>query len=541
MMHMNSNYLLHEIKELKSERELVKFLFDETLDDLIRSAAASNPNLKDEFILHDFALSTDLNYRIRRGAIRNPNLKDQSLFIDIGLNDENIQIRRAAIKRITNQDVLIHIARESPDFPSRLIAVEMISDLAVRLDIAVKDSNDLVSFKALDVYNFLSALNSLFYAFSHGQRYIEEVLELIEFIDLLLSKDFNTESHDALNDFKTYLNKLKDREVSDLKPLPYHLEKSFSSRVLTNMAILTWELSFAIIDYLDDDYELLKIFNVHGDLRIRMAALKKIKSRHFLIDIISDTTEGYYCWEDYLFDLARRYPLSLDDCLENHEFSQEELIDLVRFSRYKKTRRKAVKYIRDIPLLEEWALNDSYPGLRRVIVALPRFKNQEILSTIALNDSAYSVRYAAIRNVNFNDDETLSKLAVEDPHWLIREYAASQISDESILNDLAVNDSSCWVICKAITNPNFNSVSALRKLGNHPNLWVSKNIAGHPLTDDETLIDIALNNRWNCSREKAINRIRDRDVLKYISENDDDGWISLIAESRLKELNDQEN
>ena len=86
MMHMNSNYLLHEIKELKSERELVKFLFDETLDDLIRSAAASNPNLKDEFILHDFALSTDLNYRIRRGAIRNSNLKDQSLFIDIGLN-----------------------------------------------------------------------------------------------------------------------------------------------------------------------------------------------------------------------------------------------------------------------------------------------------------------------------------------------------------------------------------------------------------------------------------------------------------------------
>ena len=534
-MHMNFNYLLPKIKELKSERELVKFLFDENFDDLIRSAAASNPNLKDASILHDVALSTDLNYRIRRGAIRNPNLKDQSLFIDIGLNEENIQIRRAAIKRITNQDVLTHITREIPDFPSRLIAVERISDLAVRLDIAVNDSNDLVSFKALEDYNFLSTLNSLFYSFSHGQRYLEHILELMEFIDLLLSKDFNRDIHEALNDFKTYLNKLKDREVSDLKPVLYHIENSFSSRVLSNMAILTWDLAFAIIDYLDDDYELLKIFNVHRDMRIRMAALEKIKSRHFLIDIVSDTTESHYYWGDYLFDLERRYPSSLDECLENNEFSQDELIDLVRFSRYKKTRIKAVKHIRDIPLLEDWALNDSYPGLRRAIVALPRFKNQEILSRIALNDSADAVRYAAIRNENFNDDAVLSKLVLEDSYWLIREFAASQISDESILKDVALNDSSCWVICKAITNPNFKSEEALRKLGNHPNLWVSKNVAEHPLTDEETLIDIALNNWWKFSREKAIGRIHDKEVLKHIAENDD-GLASYIAKSRLKEL-----
>lgn len=536
---MTLDYQLSEIKELENQEELISIIQNPNLDDLRRSAAASNYNLNNKDFLKELASNINLNYKIRRGAIKNLNLDDQSLFIDIGLNDENIQIRRAAIKRITDQDTLTIIARESLDFASRLIAVEKISDIAVRLDIAVKDSNDLVSFKAVDLYPFLSTLNSLFYNFNCSGRYVDNALKLIDFIDLCLSKDFNKESHDALNKFKDYLNDLINIKLSDLKEVPYHLEKSFSRRVLTNMAILTWDLAFAIIDYTEDDYELLKIFNVQNDIRIRLAALKKIKSEHFLIDIVSNFRTGHSLYDDTLGSLQRRFSYDLDECLSIHKFTQEELIDLAVYSGFKKTRRKVVKYIEDMELLEYWALNDSYTGFRREIVSLPNFNNKELLSKLVFEDDCDRVRLYAVRKIN--DQEILSKLAVDDSYWAVREEAVSKIRDESILIDRALNDPNVMIIIAALKNPNLNDRQTINKIGSYPNLWVTKIIAEHPLTDDETLIDIALNNPWNYPREKAIERIYDKDVLKYIAENDKDPWISLISESRLRKLDENEN
>ena len=74
----------------------------------VRYYAVSNSELKNEDILRSVALN-DYDLRVRCGALDNPNLNDQELFCRLALNDCNYSVRCDAAKQIRDESILKYI------------------------------------------------------------------------------------------------------------------------------------------------------------------------------------------------------------------------------------------------------------------------------------------------------------------------------------------------------------------------------------------------------------------------------------------------
>ena len=61
-------------------------------------------------VLIDIACNKDESFNVRKAALER--VADEDILIDTARNDSNSAVRKVAVKKINNVDVLVHIARK---------------------------------------------------------------------------------------------------------------------------------------------------------------------------------------------------------------------------------------------------------------------------------------------------------------------------------------------------------------------------------------------------------------------------------------------
>ena len=262
------------------------------------------------------------------------------------------------------------------------------------------------------------------------------------------------------------------------------------------------------------DQELLSYIALYDDCRkARSRAIQRLDDEEVIKDIL------FHEYDDKLLFRASQRLMRLNPNSElfydlNYVMSledEEELIDIYKNSIYKApviidgspVDMSAVYYY-----LVYW---DERWGIRWAIASNPNLKDKKVLKSIVLKDYHTKVRRAALENPNFEEDEDFyCALALWDCKDVIRGIAASRISNEPILKQLALNEDSAFIRHYAVDNPN--------------------------LTDQETLIHIALNDRHYGIRKDACLKINDADVLRQVIKKDYHSWVVKAAKERLKEI-----
>jgi len=94
------------------------------------------------------------NWKVREAAIEK--LTDQNVLIDIAKNDEDYNVRTAAIEKITDQNVIIDVAKTDKNDKVRTAARNKISDEQIALKLylidIVKETNYKPSFPKIVDY-----------------------------------------------------------------------------------------------------------------------------------------------------------------------------------------------------------------------------------------------------------------------------------------------------------------------------------------------------------------------------------------------------
>ncbi|HEY1205238.1 MAG: hypothetical protein ABSH46_11105 [Bryobacteraceae bacterium] len=107
-----------------------------------RSEAASNRHLTDEALLAELA-TKDEDSSVRVHAVRNPNLTDQALLAHAAKNDENPWVRSSAVERLTDQVLLVEIAKNGEEGESvRKAAAEKLNDRSLAQEVNAEIAKD---------------------------------------------------------------------------------------------------------------------------------------------------------------------------------------------------------------------------------------------------------------------------------------------------------------------------------------------------------------------------------------------------------------
>lgn len=264
-----------------------------------------------------------------------------------------------------------------------------------------------------------------------------------------------------------------------------------------------------------DDQEILTEIALYDKCRkVRSRAIMRLNDESILEEILLNEYEDKLCFRAFQ-RLQRLNPdssLFYDmDYIFNLE-DEDELIDIYKNSIYKPpliidgypVNLNAMYYY-----LIYW---DERWRVRWAIASNPNLKNKRILKDMILKDYHIKVRAAAMGNPNFYDEDLFCELALYSPKYTLRGVAASRLSNEGILKHLALNDEATFVRESATENPN--------------------------LTDQEALVNIALNDRHYQIRKKACLKLEDKEVLRQVISKDYHSWVKKAAKERLRELGD---
>lgn len=152
------------VKKINNESILLDIVNDNKLDTHIRRAATNK--ISNESLLVNIAKS-DYDWYVRDGAINK--IDDESVLADIVKNDKDETVRKHTIKKINNKEILLNIAINDDDEYVRKAAINKIDDESFLLDIFKKDSNWTVR------KTIISKLkeSDLFSEISNAQNYMD--------------------------------------------------------------------------------------------------------------------------------------------------------------------------------------------------------------------------------------------------------------------------------------------------------------------------------------------------------------------------------
>jgi hypothetical protein len=172
-----------------------------------------------------------------------------------------------------------------------------------------------------------------------------------------------------------------------------------------------------------------------------------------------------------------------------------------RFSGKDELKKKDREFLQDN--LERIALFSKVELVR--IKAVQLLNSQEKLAAIAENDESTDVRKTAVKKIN--SQEKLASIARKDKCWIVREEAAKKIKDKAVLEEVALKDDN----------------------------WSVKHVAMTKIKNQKVFIALAHDSDWVVKCD-AIGRIKDRNVLREIAENDEDDYVKKTARRRLKKI-----
>ena len=174
--------------------------------------------------------------------------------------------------------------------------------------------------------------------------------------------------------------------------------------------------------------------------------------------------------------------------------------------------------------------SDSYEKREE---AVKKINDESVLADIAKNDSERDVCIAAVKKIS--GKSVLADIAKNASDWNVREVAVGKISDESVLVDIAKNDSDVTVRQGAVKK--ISNESILIDIAKNNSMGAVRQGAVRRISDESVLVDIAKNDSINGVRKEAVGKISDESVLVDIAKNDSSNGVRDASLGRLRKLN----
>jgi protein-tyrosine phosphatase/ribose 5-phosphate isomerase B len=475
-------------------------------------------------------------YFIKMRAVKR--IRSESSFIRIakevytkhwlGLDGGDIaEIASYAMKHISNnQEVLTDIAYNAKCARSRLDAVKRITDENVLLEIAIRDRSVGVTQMAMlciDDENLLFETLPRCPHTSHAIRRIENQSILLEIVKSDF-KDFyrrdaceKLTSEDVLKEiFLTETDvKVRSAAISN-----FHLtDESFLIDAALNDPD-SGVRSSAIFNYnFRNDNALREIALNDGDMFVRRQAVRKITDSEILENLIDEVDDYELC--EWIVD--------------NPNFTNQEMLEELLFSCPDDYVRSAcAEKVTRRELLEKAALNDESDRVQRDAIANPNFTGHEIIRDFALNGQDSSVRREAIRKLTDNDVLCDIYYSGDDE---FRYYAISGITDEEVLKDIVENDSDQFVRRMACANRNLKDNEFLKYVVRNHHSYLPLDACSR-ITDGEFLAKILTEANDSNLRYRACTNpnLKDKDAFLYASRYDSVKHIRDLSSMHFKSL-----
>ena len=118
---------------------------------ILRSTAVSK--IRDEDMLINL-IDNHYDWHVRYEAIRNPNMSNEKIFEQVALLDEDYMVRREAVKRLQNQDLLVYSLKNDEDPIVRINALNKIKNRDLIIFAAKKDPNWRVREAAIKLMDY---------------------------------------------------------------------------------------------------------------------------------------------------------------------------------------------------------------------------------------------------------------------------------------------------------------------------------------------------------------------------------------------------
>ena len=460
------------------------------------------------------------------------NHDNESLLFNFAQNDEDLNVRFAAIYKIQNNDFIMKMAESHDDYDTRIICLKKLNGMTLLDEITYENlaESRINLIKTLKDEKFLKdiALNDFYVDVK-----IEALRKLNEpdfYVDVIkntsnrnsvmrLMDEIRDESHlaDIVMSFEDqFIVENSVNRISNTRVL-FELCRSgneilreaamkkllfgnvFSSEKITERINIKNRIS----DIFGDDS---KDFETDTDFKFRLECIQNIRGSDILADIarndsswkVRSAAVEWISSEDFLVDIARNDSKYHVRCATVGRISSEDvLVDIARTDPVWNVRCAAVERICREDVLSDIAKTDSDNDVQKAAVS--RISREEVLVDIAIHASGWVARREAVRRIG--DEDVLADIAGTDSSYRVRIAALEKIGDEKSLIDIALNDSD-----------DDARVSAL-----------------YCIDDDEVLLDIYRNDSAWFVRYKAVSRIGDDDVLIDIYKNETDNQIRGIA------------
>lgn len=341
---------------------------------IIRSDAVKE--LTDEKILIEVA-KNDSNHHIRCEAVENPNLKDESVLIEIAENDKNEFVRYSAIDKISNQEVLAKIASTTGYKNYEHCGLHAIENPNLNDD-------KLLSEIIRNTENR--------FVYSEAPSKISDKNILIELYDEFKNENgiFNTQRSKRVHIV---------REITD-KNILMDIAKNDKDEDVRKNAVSTLRdkypellISREELENMTDEDELIDIAKNHVDVEMRCLAIEKITDENALTDILR-TDENHEVHEAIV---------------KNDNTSQEALCEVANDTNHDKygfiARTNAIPKIKDDKVLSNVALNEDDAQLIYLAVCNPNLTNKKVLRQIADSNIVWYTRNDYDRDIDYNVSE----------------------------------------------------------------------------------------------------------------------------------------
>ena len=419
----------------------------------VRIAAVKR--ITDEDVLADIARN-DSSDEVQIFAVKN--ITDDDVLVDIARNAKFWWVGYQAVHRINDKDILADFARNDPDEEIRRDAVKRISDEDVLLEIFSNDSDREVRRNALDNINDADTLKRLVLD-NYGYFSVNSYSSFKRNYDNLIYESIGTGVYDdildKLSDESVFIDLVHEKLFSDFRILL--VRRLVSSDVLRDLALndSDYRVRMEAVKNpnLCDKNAFVRILRLDINDGVRFEALRRIDDEDIPEDLVNDLNPliRLYAYERLGNDFKEdENDVSFEDIdLTSIKTIEDEnvLCTIVKNSPLAAMRKYAFDKISDEHILADLAcFNGEFMNR-----ALNRITDNALLLDIALYSTDLPMKRNAVKKID--DEEFLLKAVQNNPYNDISEYIVDTIRDESLLEIIASNNS----------NP-FNRKAAVNKI-----------------------------------------------------------------------------
>ena len=387
----------------------------------------------------------------------------------IALTEGDPDARRAAVKRMTDPELLAKVALEADDSHVRLEAVYKICDQCLLARIAIEDDTNFVRIQA--VYNLTGNFGS---HCTVGAREAYVRLEAVKKLtDQALLVRIATEAEDgevreaaveelmartaqqyvAGESEEWRVRLIFDQVIPAFSSVPAEHKARLIADVMPALCVMNYpEIVAEIGEIISIETEWSSLsqsyWGTSGGLMPGEEFACSIRVRN-LNEPFSYTWRTSFPEQTFSlgFEPAQVSALGILGEAFGH-LSQALLSKLALGDKKEDVRHAAVEGLTDQTILARVAVEEEDSKVRRV--AVEKLTDQAALATVAIEDKNEDVRYAAVEKVM--DQEMLAKVAVESKYPGIRETAVEKLTDQALLSKKAVEDKDCDVRRAAVKN-----------------------------------------------------------------------------------------